>query len=196
MPNQLTPINPALLGFDIDGVVADTAEAFLRLAAQEYGRLELSLDDITEFEVAACLNMDESDIDAIFDRLLIDPLAESLRPMPYAPLVLAELARRAPLTFITARPLREPIDRWLHSTLSPTAYRKTRLIAMGEHDGKKEFIKNLGLLHFIDDRAETCQQLADADLSPIVFSQPWNRGRHQLPTVDNWLAIWRLCFDN
>jgi hypothetical protein len=35
--------------------------------------------------------------------------------------------------------------------------------------------------------------LEEAGLSPIVFSQPWNRGRHELPEVDNWLAIRALC---
>lgn len=195
MPPFSTPLDPHRLGFDIDGVIADTCEAFLRLAAREYGRIDVTIEDITAFDVVDCLDMDAGDINAIFARLMTDPLAEGLKPMPYAPLVLGELARKAPLTFITARPLHEPIDRWLHAILDPSTYRKTRLIAMGEHDGKKDFITNLGLHYFIDDRAETCQQLAADGLAPIVFEQPWNRGKHQLPSVDNWLAIWRLCFD-
>ena len=42
---------------------------------------------------------------------------------------------------------------------------------------------------FVDDRAETCQLLAAADIQPLVYDQPWNRNRHNLQTVANWQEI-------
>ena len=65
----------------------------------------------------------------------------------------------------------------------------SRIVAMGEHDNKAAYIKNLGLRYFVDDRAETCIRLEQEGIVPLVYSQPWNRGRHALKTVDNWLAI-------
>jgi uncharacterized HAD superfamily protein len=52
-------INPAHIGFDIDGVVADTGGAFIRIAAEEYGINSFTLDDITSFEVIDCLDVDQ-----------------------------------------------------------------------------------------------------------------------------------------
>lgn len=189
-------IHPSQLGFDIDGVVADTAGAFLRMARDEYGVAGLSASDITAFQVEDCLDMDPKLVDTIFGRLLTDPIDNGLEPMPHAVSVLGELAATAPLTFITARPQKRPIERWLRKVLGPAAAKGMRLVATGEHDGKGDYIKSMGLRYFIDDRAETCIRLAAEGLSPYVFSQPWNYGRHQLPTVDNWLAIRNLCLDD
>lgn len=188
-------IHPSQLGFDIDGVVADTAKAFIRLARDEYGLGDIDPADITAFQVEDCLDMNPELVDTIFGRLLTDPIDNGLEPMPHAVSVLGELAATAPLTFITARPQKEPIERWLQRVLGPTVSRNMRLVAMGEHDGKGDYIKGMGLRYFIDDRAETCIRLAAEGLSPYVFTQPWNHGRHQLPTVDDWLTIRGLCLD-
>ncbi len=64
---------------------------------------------------------------------------------------------------------------------------------MGDHDDKARHIKDLGLSTFVDDRAETCLQLRQAGIRSIVFAQPWNQGRHDLPTVRSWDDIRALC---
>ncbi len=186
---EIPPIAPHRLAFDIDGVVADTAAAFLRIAAKEYGAAHLSLDDIAEFEVESCLDLDPRVIRHIFQRLLEDPLGEGLAPMPGAVAVLEELAGCAEVTFVTARPLRAPIEAWLCRHLGPRARRNFRLEATGDHDNKGGYLRRLGVDTLIDDRLETCAALAAAGFSPIVFEQPWNRGRHRLPVVRDWRAI-------
>jgi len=186
-------IEPRRIGFDIDGVVADTTGAFIRLARDLYGLGDINPAEITAFQVEECLDIDPQQVEDIFAHLLTDPIAHGLAPMPGAMEVLNELATTAPLTFITARPLRQPIEQWLKSYLSPYAAKTMRLVAMGEHDGKGNHIRQMGLQYFIDDRAETCIRLAEEGLSPYVFNQPWNRGRHQLPAVDDWRAIRELC---
>ncbi len=191
-----TRVPPSQLGFDIDGVVADTAGAFIRLARDEYGFPGLRPSDITAFQVEDCLDMAPEVVNTIFARLLSDPIDNGLAPMSDAVRVLNELATAAPLTFITARPQRDPIEEWLRAHLAPAASRAMRLVAMGGHDGKGDYIRDLGLHYFIDDRAETCIRLAEEGLAPYVFNQPWNRGRHHLPTVDNWLAIRQLCLED
>ena len=186
-------IHPKLIGFDIDGVVADTMEAFIRLAAEDYG-VSVLPEDITRFQVEKCLDVDLNMINEIFDRLLFEPEKSGLMPMDHAPAVLEEFSRYGPLTFITARPHRDPIAAWLKATLGHEVFKKVRLVATGEHDGKVDYVREMDLQYFVDDRAQTCRQLADAGISPIVFQQPWNAGRHELQTVDNWLSIRELCF--
>jgi len=186
-------IPPRRLGFDIDGVVADTAGAFIRLARDQYGLGEIDPAEITAFQVEDCLDIPPRKVEEIFGHLLTDPIGHGLEAMPNAIEVLNELAATAPLTFITARPQHRPIKEWLEAKLAPHAAKTMRLVAMGEHDGKGEHIRKMGLQYFIDDRAETCIRLAAEGLSPYVYNQPWNRGRHRLPAVDNWLAIRDLC---
>ncbi len=186
-------INPAHLGFDIDGVVADTGGAFIRIACEEYGISSLTLEDITSFDVVDCLDMDQGIIEAIFGRLLDDPLDAGLQPMQDAVSVLHSLAAKAPLTFVTARPHEEPIARWLEHFLQPDTFKTIRLIAMGVHDKKTSYIKNLGLKYFVDDRLQTCRKLAEAGITPLVYNQPWNKNGHDLPTVNNWQDIQALC---
>lgn len=185
-------IHPRHIGFDIDGVVADTMEAFIRLAAEEYG-FEVAPHDITEFQVEDCLDMDPSHIEEIFDRLLDAPLSAGLKLMPYAKKVLGEFAKEAPLTFITARPRKKPIADWLESMLGRSVYKSVRLVATGEHDGKTSYVKEMGLKYFVDDRVQTCVMLHQDGVTPYVFVQPWNSGKHTLQTVDSWLAIRELC---
>jgi uncharacterized HAD superfamily protein len=191
----MNKINPALIGFDIDGVVADTGGAFIRIAGEEYGIHSITLDDITSFEVIDCLDVDQGIIEEIFSRLLDQPLIAGLQPMEDAIPVLHRFAEAAPLTFVTARPHAEPISRWLKHFLQPTTYEKTRLVAMGEHNNKTSYIKDLGLKYFVDDRLQTCQTLANEGITSLVYSQPWNKNGHNLPTVDDWQDIKALCFD-
>lgn len=187
-------IHPELIGFDIDGVVADTMEAFLRLAREDHGIDSISPADITEFEVEDCLDMEPAVVENIFTRLMLEPVTAGLRPMVHAVDVLQEFASVAPLSFVTARPDREPIEEWLRLELGQTAFSKVHLIAMGAHDKKTDYIKDLGLRYFIDDRAQTCITLHDEGISPRVYSQPWNQGKHKLATVDSWQDIRKLCF--
>lgn len=188
-------LDPALIGFDIDGVVADTGGAFIRIAREEYGIRSISLDDITSFEVESCIDVDLEIIEMIFNRLLKDPLKAGLQPMENAMPVLHRFAAAAPLTFVTARPDEEPISRWLRHFLHPDAFSRMRLVAMGVHDNKLPYIKELGLSHFVDDRLQTCKDLSREGIIPLVFRQPWNNNGHDLPTVDDWQTIHGLCFD-
>ena len=189
-------IHPARLGFDIDGVVADTMEAFIRLAREEYGIHTILPDHITEFEVEECLDINPCIITSIFDRLLQEPVAAGLQPMKNAVPVLREFAEHSPLTFITARPEREPVEEWLTEVLGADIFHSSKLIAMGDHDNKAQYILNAGLSHFIDDRAETCLQLKESGITPMVYEQPWNRGKHLFQTVSDWHDIRALCFNS
>ena len=186
-------INPGLLGFDFDGVIADTAETFLRLACEEYNLCDIRLEDITHFDVEQCLNVNPEIINTIFMRVLKDSIGTGLQPMPGAVDVLCELADMAVVTVVTARPYSGPVHDWLKTMLPKSTLPKIRVVAMGAHDDKSRHVHKQGLQYFIDDRAETCVQLTETGINSIVFSQPWNQDRHQLPTVNSWQEIRALC---
>ena len=181
------------IGFDFDGVIADTAGAFLRLACEEYEYCSFTLEDVTHFEVSECLTIPDEYISAILKVLNEDCLGASLEPMPGAVEVLSAIARQmpahSPVRVITARRLHDPVAAWLAHHFPADALEMIHLTAMGEHDDKLRHIKEYGLKFFVDDRAETCLGLAEGGISPLVFSQPWNRRRHGLPTVTSWREI-------
>lgn len=186
-------IDPNLLGFDFDGVIADTAETFLRLACERYRLCDVRLEDITSFEVEECLNVDPEIVRSIFLEVLLDSIGTGLKPMPGAADVLGELSERAAVTVVTARPEPGPVYAWLETVLPRSTCARINIIAMGAHDDKVRYIRQQGLTHFIDDRAETCTQLHSAGIGSIVFNHPWNKNRHNLPSVNSWQEIRSLC---
>ena len=117
----MTKIHPSRLGFDFDGVVADTAEAFIRLSCEDYGYCSIRLEDITHFDVEYCLDMDPVVVEAVFRRILLDSVDVGLKPMSGAVKVLEELTRQATVTLVTARPEPETVREWLHSVMQPAA---------------------------------------------------------------------------
>ena len=188
-------INPALLGFDFDGVIADTAEVFIRLACEKYDFCNIRIEDITNFEVEQCLQIAPEIVQAIFMEILLDSIGTGLQPMPDAVQVLGELTEQTEVTVVTARPEAEPIYAWLEKFLPAEACSRIRIIAMGAHDNKAKHIQQAGLSHFIDDRAETCTELSSGGIGAIVFDHPWNKNRHSLPTVSSWQDIRALCLE-
>jgi len=185
----LAKIRPDSVGFDFDGVIADIGEAFIRLACDSYGYCSITLEDINSFQVEHCIDMPQKIVERIFDDILQDSLGIGLKPMAGAVETLARLSLVADVTIITARPALQPVRDWFDFYCTPEIRKNIRLVATGDHDNKEEYIRECGLQHFIDDRTLTCLQLAEAGLSPIVYTQPWNRNQHALPAVANWDEI-------
>ena len=182
-------IAPGEIGFDFDGVIADIAEAFLRIACEKYNYCSFTAEDITSFQVEECLDMPLPLVEEIFNEILTDSVATGLKPMPGMREVINELAGLAQVTIITARPQWQPVADWLDTIFPARTCRKINLIAMGDHDGKISYIRDEGLNYFVDDRTQTCRLLHDAEITPLVFSQPWNRNRHTFQSVESWQEI-------
>ena len=191
MARSESKIAPEQIGFDFDGVIADIGEAFIRLACTKYGHCDLTLEQISSFQVEECLNMDRSTIEKIFEDILQDSIGTGLKPIDGAVDSLKQLSRRAPVTIITARPEIGPVSDWLNLYCGSEADRIT-LVSSGHHDDKERYIRDHDILYFIDDRLTTCLMLAESGLKPLVFSQPWNRRGHDLPSVSNWQEILEL----
>lgn len=186
-------IDPGRLGFDFDGVIADTADTFIRLACEEYGLCGIRKEDITNFEVEQCLDVGPEIVHAIFTKILIDSVGTGLKPMTGAIEVLGELSELATVTVVTARLYAHPVHDWLEKMFPSSTLPRIRVVAMGTHDNKPRHIHDQKLRYFIDDRAETCLQLSQDGIQPFVFFQPWNENRHHLPVVNSWQEIRTLC---
>ena len=182
----LDPISPSEIGFDIDGVVADTMKAFIRVAKEEFGINYISKEQITSYWIEECLPVPLDIIKTIINRLLADPFGIELEPLPGAREVLVRLAAHGRLTFVTARPVKEPIEAWLVSLLSEVPRGDIRVIATGHHSAKAEVLEELKLKYFVDDHLETCQDLHKRGIRTIVFDQPWNRGHTPFLRIRTW----------
>ena len=191
MASPESKITPGQIGFDFDGVIADIGEAFIRLACTKYGHCDLTLEQISSFQVEQCLNMPRCTIEMIFEDILQDSIGTGLKPIDGAVDSLKQLSRHAPVTIITARPEIGPVSDWLNHYYGSEATR-IKLVSSGDHDDKERYIREHDILYFIDDRLTTCMMLAESGLKPLVFSQPWNRAGHDLPSVSNWQEILEL----
>jgi uncharacterized HAD superfamily protein len=168
--STLPPIPLDRLAFDIDGVVADIMTTFLDL--------------VLEPEIIQTL------IREIIDR----PHELPIEPFPQAVPVLSRLAEDIPLMFVTARDQAEPIQRWLNTTLAPVPTRAIWVMATGDPDTKLHYLKAHAIDYFVEDRLETCFDLAKEGITPILFAQPWNRRPHPFLEVRDWQDLARLLF--
>ena len=187
----MNEIHPEEIGFDFDGVIANTARSFINIALQKYD-FSFKLEDIVDFDIETCIGMPIEKVNAIFIEIMNDSIATDVLPMQGAIETLGLMAASHRVTIITARPVTTPVENWLSHHLASDLLPNISLTAMGDHNDKIRYAKEHKLKYFIDDRAETCLQFADAGLQPFVFEQPWNHGRHTLPTVTNWQDIRNL----
>lgn len=182
-------INPSVLAFDIDGVVADTMRLFLSIAASEYGMNSARYEDIVDYDLRKCLPISDEVMMAIIVKIMAGDFSAPLNPISDAPRVLSHLNRRhRPTLFVTARPEKAHISQWLCENLGvgPEAI---EVVATGSFEGKKEILEDRNIHYFVEDRLETCFLLAEAGITPIVFKQPWNRKPHPFKEVGGWQEI-------
>jgi uncharacterized HAD superfamily protein len=179
------------LAFDIDGVVADTMQLFLDIAREDFGIRHVRYSDITHYNLEDCLDLPPAIIAAIIEQILAGTHRPVLQPIADSPVVLNQLGARAgPLLFVTARPEAEVIARWLQQTLQLPPKHIT-VVATGSFEAKADVLKDAGVRTFVEDRLETCYQLQDAGITPLLFKQPWNRHRHPFEEIDTWRNLAR-----
>jgi len=197
-PNGLNGLPPSIprdrLGFDIDGVVADIMRTFLDLARERYGRAHLRYEHITTFYLEDCLELEPWIIRTLIRELIDRPHELPVEPLPEAVPVLSRLAEEHPLVFVTARDRAEPIQRWLNHTLAPVPSRAIWVMAAGDPDAKIGYLKAHAIDYFVEDRLETCFDLARHGITPILFAQPWNRQPHPFLEVESWPELARFLF--
>jgi uncharacterized protein len=180
-------IHPEQIAFDFDGVVADTFRLFVKLACTEYG-IDIDYEAITDYEFLNVVKMDRALAERLIEILTDIPHELDLRPNTGAPEILTRLSSIAPVMFVTARPYGEPVEKWIEKNL-PGLKGQVHVEATGKNTTKLPFLKNKDIKYFVDDRLDTCRQLADEGITPIVYDQPWNRSPHEFKVVRDWNDI-------
>jgi uncharacterized HAD superfamily protein len=182
----MSEIEPERIAFDIDGVVADTMSLFLEIARDRFRITGISKEEITTYMLEDCLSLPQAVIDAIIEELLEMSHWAPLKPMPGAVRTLSMLAGMCEsLTFVTARPDGRAIQEWLCSTV-PVPRERINVFATGSFEAKTEILLSAGKDWFVEDRLETCFNLQEAGIRPVVFRQPWNRRPHPFMEVGSW----------
>ena len=181
-------INPEKVAFDIDGVFADTMTLFLKIARRDFGINNIRYENITEYYLEDCLDIDPDVVTAIINSIIEGNSGIDLMPMEGAVDILSKVGAVAPLLFVTARPRLEPIKRWVLKTLLLDPSR-IEVIATGSFEGKVEILRRRNVAYFIEDRLETCFHLQANNITPILFSHPWNQKPHSFHSVRNWTEI-------
>lgn len=180
------------LAFDIDGVFANTMELFIRLTREYHHIDSIRYEDITQYYLYDCLPLERGLIDGVIEKILDYPHALEMAPFDHSVPVLTRYAEMYPLVFITARPKEAPIRDWVLQTLPDVDPENIQVIAAGEHHLKLEILKNLGFSYYLDDHLDTCIQLSQNGIRPIVFSQPWNTGHHDFHRVYDWQEVSKI----
>jgi uncharacterized HAD superfamily protein len=175
-------------GFDIDSVVGDLSEILERIAWEEFG-IRIARAQFTEFNLEECLPYEPEFIIQWLTRALQPHWTSQMKPYPDAVEVLTELAELEPLRFVTARSDHHTIWRWLKSHLTEVPNNRIHVEAVGHSRSKLGVLVRWGVSHFVEDRLETCEQLHQNGIVPVVFHQPWNRERHGFMSVESWREI-------
>ena len=187
--NQLKKIDPACLAFDIDGVVADIMTLFIDIARTRFGIDDIAYNDITRYNLEECLSIDDEIIGMVIDDILTGNHAALLKPVSGAGEVLSRInQQQSPILFVTARPSPGLLLSWMEDELllpAPCA----RIVATGSFEAKADELKQRDISVFVDDRLETCFDLAQAGITPILFKQPWNREKHPFMEVGSWQEL-------
>ena len=179
-------IDPSLVAFDFDSVIADTMTLFLDIARTEYCIQDLRYDDITSYFLETCLNISPEILREIGGKIIDGDYSHPLRSMAGASEVLGKVAKHhAPVLLVTARPYLGPVGEWLktNTTLSPD---QVEVVTTGSHEDKAQVLVSRGVTHFVEDRLETCHILQEAGITPILYRQPWNRQPHPFLEVGTW----------
>ncbi len=182
-------IKPHEIAFDIDGVVADTMSSFIYVAKREFGINGIRKEQITSYWLEDCLPIPDEIITAIINKILEDPFGTNLSPMEGAVDVLKKISQYSRLIFITARPIKEPIEEWLNFNLKGVPREQIEIIATGRHEIKAEILKELKISYFLEDHLETCKRICERGLKAIVFDHPWNREDTPFLRVKNWREL-------
>jgi hypothetical protein len=175
-------------GFDIDSVVGDLSAILERVAWEEFG-VRVSRSQFTDFHLENCLPFGPEFILQWISAALEPRWTLQMEPYPGAVEVLQEISRVQPLYFVTARPDRETVSIWLREKLVAVPQETIRVQAVGIFESKLPALKEWGITHFVEDRLETCEILAQSGIVPIVFEQPWNARAHPWRTVRGWDEI-------
>lgn len=178
------------MAFDVDGVLVNTMELILSLAEEKLGRT-YTYDQLTEYDIAQCLDIAEEDARQIYMDIISDDYNDRLELIPGAREVMQKLAAVTDtILLITARHRLGNFKEWLCNALE-VPEDKVKMIGTGSFEAKLEVLREHDKTVMVEDRLETCHILDEGGVTPLLFVQPWNRKPNTYMDVD-WHEIDQL----
>jgi uncharacterized protein len=185
-------LTPETTAFDVDGVVADTMRLFIDIARDSFEIRDLRYEDITSYNLEACLDLAPTIIEAVIQQIIDGTHAPRLHPIDGSRQCLARFGKNGQsVRFVTARPEAGVIRSWLQNIL-PLGADQIEVVATGSFEAKADVLQAAGIDIFVEDRLETCFHLSRTGITPILFVQPWNRCPHPFREVSTWEEIGAL----
>lgn len=180
------------IAFDFDGVIADTMTLFVSLLKKDYDRGDISISDITNYDLRKCLDVSDEVLMDIGFKIISEDCYKFLKPIKGAVDVLTNFVESGEkLLIITARPEKKAVELWVNHYLNINE-KKFEVVATGDFNSKTKALHDFNKKHLIEDRIETCFHLKEEGFEPIVFVQPWNRLPNDFIEVKSWSEISNL----
>ena len=161
-----------MVGLDIDDVVADFIEPFLRVVEKKLGNGPIHMDSITDLSFKEHPYLSEEAVWKCMEEVSYDPafwrnLAPLISPQEWQEL--DRLSRKGELVFVTHRYERETYSihevtcEWLkeHGVSSP--------IVRFTQECKSDLVQELGVALFMDDRHENCAAVAEKTAAVVLM---------------------------
>ena len=182
-----------ILCVDVDSTLWDTG-AWVCAAVLEVTGEEPDLDEVTTWTHLLDTYGEETTT-RIFDRVFDPARIRDRQPYPGAPEILRALQRDhgIGIHFVThndPETMTPHLKPWLAAHFGADA---GLTVTTGD---KLEIIQNLGAFGLIDDRPDTIERVADADLWAATKIQPWNRDlvarRSDVHGFRHWQEVYGL----
>ena len=179
-------IKPNKIAFDMDDVVADFITLFLKVLKNDVG-IDMAIENITNFSVSNCIDLSKRQINKVVSKTVNNPIELDMQMKLGAKEVILKLLKRGPVYFVTARKDGKIIKAWIESKLGTSP--NIIIVAMNSHNSKAKALLKRGIEYFVDDRLETCYQIHEAGITPILFTQPHNSESNPFKRVGSWKKI-------
>lgn len=163
-----------MIGFDIDGVIANFHDIFREVVLDETG-VDIDELDNTRFEIKIP-GLNKQDVGALVNKT-INRFVFEMQPYPGAVEALWKLydRTREPIQFVTARKqiTKESTERWLKEYVVVP-----HVLHSGIQSAQKAvYLERFKFTHFIDDRFRTVKEVVKHVPYTYLMSRPWNEGR-------------------
>ena len=185
------------VAFDIDGVVVNFNDSFLRTAHNVFNTLHgVTRNDVINYNYWECLDISKDRCFDIVNYVLQNPIKCNISPITGSVDALTKLSKHMDLLFITARRMncaQQTYDT-VHSFLPNIDKNKIKIIHM-RGSKKHEILKEHGIKYFVDDKLTTCLTLKKQGIKPILFDSPWNQSKDKLFRVNSWNELSNFIFE-
>jgi len=185
------------IAFDIDNVVLDFAECFLKTAKEKFKLLKnVELFNITRYQFYECLDISYKECFEVVDYVLDNPFECKIKAVPGAVESLTRLSRSMGLIFVTARKekFKKTTKESLYSIL-PNVSKDKIIIKHCKGSEKYIILNKLGIDFFIDDRSRNVRILNKKGIKTFLINKPWNaktRPGDSFTRIDTWKEISNL----